>query len=385
MFNSQESETQQQLNAKFYDLQQQFIEQNSLPTRKKDYLNNDFFQEIVTKYQLDKCEENGWLFGKALDILIRNNISSKSFIQYNEETKQDFYSNAMYRCNNYTINSFKPEMNAFIYFTSTIKNAFKEEINKSNEQKSLARQSYVQNGLDAIMYNVSVKESEALHQEYIVDQKIEAILEDVPMFIKELHLRYSKEYKIQSMSIVEDANVHRFQKKYHKFETFIPVITTKTKEISEKSGKSKVVYKHQGVVVQYIDVRRVNENLGQFKTYLQKRNLIARRNGHQVFFLFSDIWNDETIKDSFIFAKLDLLIRGIKENFNYNTGKDLNLDFIPYSLIEEQGVTEPVWWLLDPEPDNRHIVLDQSVEEYLKYKDINPNFTRVYDSGYLKV
>ena len=385
MFHSQDSEIQQEQNSRFYSLQQKFIEENNLPSRKNDYLNNEFFQYIVSQYQINKSEENGWLFGKALDILIRKNISSKSFIQYNEETKQDFYSNAMYRCNNYTINSFNPSQNAFIYFTSTIKNAFKEELNKANEQKSLARQSYIQNGLDAIMYNVEVKHSESLHQEYVIDQRLEAKLDDIPMFIKEVHLRYGKDFKIVPVSLVEDENVHRFQKKYHKYNTFIQVNTTKHMKTSEKTGKAKSVNQYQGVVVEYIDISKVNENLGQFKTYLQKRNLIARKNGHQCFFLFSDVWNDKDIDDELIFARLDNLLSGVKENFNYNTGVDLNLDYIPYSMIERFGVTEPAWWLLDEELKDRHIVLDQDVSEYLRLKEINKNYTRVFDSGQVKV
>lgn len=384
MFTQQDNEYQKHENEKFYKLQNEFVKENNLQIKRNDYLCNEFFQHIVITYQKDKTT-NSWLFGKALDILIRNNISSKSFIQYNEETKQDFYSNAMYRCNNFTIKSFNPNMNAFIYFTSTIKNAFKEELNKANEQKNLAKQLYHKKGLDSIMYNVDVKSQESLHQEYIPNKQHEARLESIPYFIQEVYTRYSKDYKISSISLPEDETAHRFQMKYHKFETFIQVENHKNIVTSEKTGKQKTVNSPIGVVIEYIDLQKMNENTGMYKHYLQKRALVARKNGHQCFLLFSDIWNDENIEDKLIFARLDYVIRSIKDKIDYNSGKDLMLDYIPYKLIENFGVTEPAWWLLDEDLKDRHIVLDQAVEEYIKYKDINPKYTRVFDAGFLKI
>lgn len=378
MFTKQDSEVQKKENHDFYEIQNNYIKENNLLSRRNEYLNSDFFQYLTIQYQQhlknneNITKENKWAFGKAIDILIRKNITHKSFLNYNDETKQDFYSNAIYRCLNYSINSFKEDKSAFNYFTTTIRNAFKEEINAQNNQRKIAKEQYETNGLDSIMYNVDVKATEILSQEYIslYNQKTENI--DIPYFKQKV----IEKYNVKPISILEDDSVNRFQRKYQKYDLFIPVHSEK------KEVKNKIITIQTGLIIEYIDIKQVNENNGQYKTELQKRVLVARQNGHQVFCLFSDAWNDKDIPDDIIFSKIDILLSCIKENIDYNTGNNLCHDYIPQRILETLGYTEPSWWLVQDD-FNRHIALNQDVQEYIRFKD-EMECTRIWDAGYLK-
>jgi hypothetical protein len=381
MFTQQDSEVQKIENQKFYDLQNKFIQDNNLLSRRNEYLNSDFFQYLVVQYQKHIKEKEPiskeiyWAFGKSLDILTRKNITHKSFLNYNDETKQDFYSNAIYRCLNYSILSFKEDKSAFNYFTTTIRNAFKEELNQQNAQKKIAKEQYETNGLDSIMYNVDTQSTESLKQEYIHQYSTPMEVASVPFFKQKVLEKYNN---IKPISILEDDTVNRFQRTYHKFDLFIPV---SFEEIDIKGKKVKI---EKGLIIEYIDLKEVNENNGQYKTELQKRILVARQNGHQCFFLYSDVWHDPDIADELIFQKIDTLLSNIKEELNYNIGYNLMLAYIPLELLNKLGYTEPNWWLLDEKLDNRHIVQDQGVQEYLHYKNISSSYTRVWDAGLLK-
>lgn len=379
MFTKQDNDIQKQENQKFYEKQNQFIQENNLISKRNEYLNNEFFQYLVIQYCSNNYTiEEQWLFGKALDILIRKNITHRSFLNYNEETKQDFYSNAMYRCLNYACKTFKPEFSAFNYFTTTIRNAFKEEINTNNAQKKIAKKQYEQKGIESIMYNVDIKSAQSLTQEYIeVDNKLLSEASNIPYFKQLVIEKYGKEYEIKEISLVEDETASRFKRKYHKFDLFISV----KKEKKEIAGKK--INIETGLVIDYIDLKEVNETNGQYKTELQKRVLTARENGHQCFFLYSDVWNDKDIPDEVIFKKIDALLSSIKENIDYNNGNNLMINYIPYNLIKHLGYTEPCWWLLDEKLDNRHLVQDQGVQEYIKFKEESHSYTRVWDAGYL--
>ena len=383
MFTKQGSPVQQKEIKRFYTLQKEYIQEKNLTTRRNEYLNKDYFQHLVVQYQKHKkenvsiSENDFWAFGKALDILIRKNITHKSFIRYNEETKQDFYSNAMYRCLNFAVYSFKESKSAFNYFTSTVRNAFKEELNKQTAQRKIAKQQYETQGVDSIMYNVDNKSLEEIQQEYIKMDNIQNTTISLAYFKQLVIEKYSPEYKIRTISILEDDTVNRFQRKYFNYDLFIPV-TTETIVVKDKPFTI-----DKGLIVDYIDLNYVNENLGQYKTELQKKILAARQNGHQCFFIFSDVWNDKTIDDKLIFEKIDKILKCIKNNDTYNTGRDLMLDYIPYNLIKTLGVTEPRWWLLDEKLDSRHLVKSQDVQEYINYKNISHKYTRVWDAGIL--
>lgn len=370
MFTQQDSEVIQKENEDFYTHQNIHIERNQLTARRNEYLNSDFFQTLTVKYynyihnEEEITKEEKWLFGKSLDILIRKNITHKSFINYNDETKQDFYSNAMYRCLNYSIKSFKPDKSAFNYFTSTIRNAFKEELNKQNAQRKIAKEQYEQKGIHSIMYNIDTKASETLNQAYIEHSINTTKEQSIPYFISKVLEKYSN-YTCKPISLVEDDNAPRFKRKYFHYPLLI------------QEGDS-------GVIIEYVNLQEVNENNGQYKTELQKKIITARQNGYQVFYLFSDIWMDKEIDDEIIFKKIDTLLSNIKAGTNYNLGYNLMIDYIPYNLIESLGITAPNWWLLDEKLDDRHLVNSQDVEEYLHYKNISSKYTRVWDAGNLK-
>jgi hypothetical protein len=40
---------------------------------------------------------------------------------------------------------------------------------------------------------------------------------------------------------------------------------------------------------------------------------------------------------------------------------------------------------LDTKKDKRHLVLDQSINEYMRLKEINPKCTRIWNSGILNL
>lgn len=208
----------------FHEHEQVFLESRNIKKNSRQYLQPDFFQHIVNEYKLlkdsnRKSKDIEWLFGKACDILIRHLLTSTQNIQENDEHKENCYCYAMYRINNYAIRTYDfNKAKAFVYFTSTISNAFKEEFNKSQEQKNIAKNKLKNEGLAGFVTNVDIKDTNSMELEYVRDYNIQESVTVAP-FYKDLNKRYS----IQNLAILEDENVPRFKRTYQHYNTFIPV------------------------------------------------------------------------------------------------------------------------------------------------------------------
>ena len=475
LFNSQESEFLKAESDKFYKAQDEYIVANDIKYNKnQNYICKEFYQYIVETY-IDnqhagiKDLANEWMFGKALDIHIRNCMTDRRFIQENSEMKGNFYSNAMYRLQNFTIRTYdRTQQSVFVYFTSTIHNSFKEELNSNDKQKLIRKNIKLTHGLDCMIDNAelpgSVISNNTISTELENDYELEFDTidsRDVPLVIQDL----SKKYNFMSVSILEDANVPRFKRTYQDYDFCIPVIVPTLGAIEldkdivsyEFKGKSYKVNTSvkldntksdledifsdnthntkicgtlklmsngeftytpildideltivcilennervpyiikvtpiKGIVVEYIDLSTMNEREGVSKMQLQKRNLVARRNGYQVLEIYSDDYYNESYDDSIYFETIDLMIKLISEDAKSMTDTTLENRYIHQKWLDECEISEPEWSLIINDKANtfyefRLVPDSQDISTYIEYKNENSDYTRVYNSGYLTI
>lgn len=369
LFENQDSDDLKLESKMFYDAQRRYIELNDIKySKSKHYICQPFLQTICEVYQHiflnkeEKTKENlkiEWLFGKAMDIMIRHNITDKKFINYNNETKGCFYNNAMYRIMKYTINTYKADKSsAFIYFTSTIRNSFKEEINHHKKYQDTAKMLNVHKGLEAGMNNISVEHIIDLEKDYDIEYDVN-IKDEVPMFITDIIEKYNS---LETKTIVLNPNEPRFKRKKLNIPYFLP--------IGDK-----------GIAFKYINIFDTNEDNGQSRSDLQDEILTIRKHGYQVFYLFSDIYLDEDLDDNVIYNKINNMITSIKNNDLFSSGKDLMIDYIPLDIIENSKINKADWFILDSKKEKREVPI-KIEEEYYKYlKHNDKKVSRVYNAG----
>lgn len=320
-------------------------------------------------YNKEEHNELNWLFGKAMDIIIRHCITDRRYIQYNDNMKGCFYSNAMYRIREYTVGSYdRSKQTAFVYFTSTINNAFKEEINEYQSLITSSRNTAIDKGINGYIENIDTKYINDMEQDFEVLHSNGDYIDDIPIFIKEIQKRFGQ---TKHLSIELNPDGPRFARKKKVYEYFLPVTTKDEKEI--------------GVVIKYIDLYYCNENNGQTKSALQNEILIARKEGHQTFYIYSDVFLDENIKDEILYNRLNQMISDIQNDSQYMNHNDLLFSYIPKMFIYSFEVQEPNWYWLEKDLNKRQLPMSQDVNEYIKLKDIDPNGTRVWDAGIIKV
>lgn len=361
IFASQDNEDLKLEAKRFYDYQKAFIKKHNLKSNSKFYIDKTFLQKIVTVYQkmLKNNKKNKtveFLFGKAMDIMIRENITDRKFIRYNDETKGDFYSYALFRCFEYAIGTFDPSYSAFNYFTTTIRNSFLKEINDINAQKNIATQLHTQNGIESVVYNIDANSINDLEQDYNIQYNL-SLLKETPMFIEDVIRKFGI---LQQLEISLNPNEPKFKRKKIKFDYFLPI------------GES-------GIIFKYIDIFECNENNGQSKFNLQNEILKAREFGYQTFYLFSDIWLDENLDENIIWFKIENMINNIKINNQIEDGINLMISYIPKEKLS--SVSEPNWWYVCPKRNSRGLPTSQTTEHYMKLKEIEPACTRVWDAG----
>lgn len=426
--------------------EQKYLKQHNLKSRKKDYINDNFFQYLIEEYQkykfaLDydlhkknqlikdsdyneetktlkakikkyikrlealksqnelyllknKAFDNEYdyikkLTGIAIDILIRENMTSAKYIRSNDEQKADFYCNGLYRCFNYAMYSYDANGNtkAFVYFTSAIENGFKEEINQKNSITEVSKALVKQNGLDTILKNVDVNVVSEFEKEYETYQFNEdEQTQDETIDIIDI---LSKKYNLISLRLLEELNVPRFKRKYQNYDYCIPVVydTTSQKNVKINSEKDIIdnpeLTKGRCIIIEYIDVYKVNEENGQRPSELQKRNLVARKNGHQFLTIYSDVVDEYGVE--LILERIEDIINKIN-NDEETDGYVLDSSYIKTSDFNSlvDFVQPPSWYLLENNYKKRLLPLSQDIQEYIKLKEINPDCTRVYDSGVIK-
>lgn len=368
LFASQDSEDLKLESKKFYTYQKEYIKKHNCKHQASHYINHKFLQRIVTVYQkmLLKNKKNKtieWLFGKALDIMIRENITDHRFIRYGDEMKGCFYSYAMFRCYEYTIRTFDPEYSAFNYFTTTIRNAFKKEINDENAQKMIASEYQKNTGLSTHIYNFDETLSNDLEKDYDIPYNVAVVRNDIPMFITDVVTRYKKEGTFKQLEISLNPNEPRFKRKKIKYDYFLEI-------------------EDSGIIFKYINIFECNENKGQNKYSLQKEIMTAREHGFQTFYLFSDTYLSEDVPDDTIYNKIDIMIQKIKYRDDFSTGNNIMFDYIHKNDIDLYKIDEPNWWWVGPKLEKREISFQQ-IENYTKLKEVEHEGTRVWDAGSL--
>lgn len=367
MFHLQDSEYQLTILNYFYKKQKEYLTDNNLQIRKKDYLSTHYFQYLTEQYKTNKTKKISELFGIACDILTRHCLTHRKFLQYNLETKTDFYSYAIYRIFEYGLNCYDPQKGkAFVFMTSVINNAFVYLINEQNKSKKLQNKIINDKNDNCNVYSdVDVElrsESVEIDLYNIYDEK-ENI--DKPIFFQELKKRY-KNYSIKKTKLLlEDGP--KFKRKYLEYDNFMEI----------KDGK--------GIFIEYIDINKHNVEYIPKSYYLNKMKL-AREHKHQVFFVFSDIYLSTDIDDNFIWSKLDSIIEGIEFDYDsisnyYEINGDKVCDpMISYIPIGDYQYTEQHWYWLD-DYKIRKIPMSQSDQEYKSLKEKNPKGSRIFDCG----
>ncbi len=413
LFQMQDNEQQNNEANKFHRLENIYMKRYAKTKHNpKHYIQHKFLQAITDSYielvqtkkdksyiktKKDKLIE--FLFGKAYDILIRHMLTSKQYINENSETKSDYYNYAMYRINNYTINTYdKEKQTAFVYFTQTIKNAFAFEFKERLKDQVLKRNKMKKEGLEGFITNIDEKCINEMEQDYDVNN-YNTKKESINNFITDLNTRY----KTKSIRVIEDDNAPRFNRKYTTYDYLIEVKT----DLDETKG----------LIVEYIDLSLMNENLGLYKNYFQKRCKLARETGYQYLAFYSDIYLDSNIDDTqAIWNRIDRVIESIKINeVTMNKNKyDPMLEYIDTELFSMLEFSTPNWftvsyfykdYIVDENDEKQYIedvnevkdkqvfkekmylkrglALQQQPEYWLELKTENKDLTRVFDCGML--
>ena len=372
MFTMQDHPDIIERNKRFYKTQKEYCLNNNIKLRKRDYLSQEYYQ-YLTEEMLNKTDDKFIKdeFSVACDILIRHNITSKQYINYNEETKNEFYSYAQFRIFNYGLKTYNPEKaKAFVYMTSCIQNGFKQIIKDDIKQKKSAIRKINSEDINSYISNIDSKNINEFESEYFNNAQ-ESIRLNIPLFIQDLYKKYKN---IKPIRISDNPDSPRFQRTFTIFDYFLPV-------------------EDSGICIEYIDIFEKNEDAGISKNYYLNKMIKARENGYQTFFLFSDIYNDKDIDDSIIFSRLDRMIEGIR--FNYNFVQDMYTDYSGRSIVDPMMSyipkdifflnfkdIEPEWFWLDTKRTNRGIS-EQSINSYQKLKEVESEGTRVYNCGKL--
>lgn len=381
IFASQQNEDLQYESKVFYDAQDKYIKKHNIKYNKsKHYISKEYLHRIVTVMQKlfkqKKANKNvEWLFSKSMDIMIRQNITDKSFIRYNQEVKGCFYSNAMYRVYNFGLNSFNSKYSAFNYFTTTIRTSFVEEINDFNKQLLTAKKMQIQTGLSSSISNIEKNNLTELEKDYGIDYDT-IKKENIPMFINDIIQKFGK---LTTKEIVLNPNEPRFKRKKAVYDYYLKVISEKRDE------NDLIIQDEKGIMIKYIDIYKFNENTGQTKTVLQNEIKIARENGHQTFYIFSDVYLDENISEEMLFGKLEKMIEYIKTGEENADGTQLMFNYIPTNYMKVYTITEPNWFYLNPKREKRELTLKQDIEYYMELKEKEPDCTRTFDAGTLNL
>lgn len=380
----------------FYRLENEWIKDNNINRVRKSYLQNKYFQFLTENYQdninitytynhkyfCEKTNKNietimkidtKWLFSKAIDILIRHLLTQGHIIQENSETKADYYSASIERVFRLGVKSYDREKGtAFNHFTTVINNEIKQQFKNAIIRKNIAKNKLKKDGIDGHVGNLDFRYKNDLEAEYEIEHNTKLQGEYLSMFIKEL----KKNYNPKKLRIIEDENAPKFKIKYKEFDYFI--------ECTE-DGK--------GVVVEYVDLLKFNEDRGTSKNYFNNRMKFLRDRGYQYFLAYSDVYNDKDIDDNVYWNKLDKMIEFTKTN-SKSMEQPINmshriynpsLQYIPKETFKIMRMEEPIWSLVDEKRLTRIASLEQNIEAYQQLRQTNSKYTRIYDVGMCKI
>ena len=139
----------------------------------------------------------------------------------------------------------------------------------------------------------------------------------------------------------------------------------------------------KGVLVEFFDLRNINEDSGIRPSELTNRAQTARKLGWQYFAIMSD-------QLEFQEQMIEKLIEVYSDTNNQiptTQGRHLQMDYITYNdilkAIEDEDINIS-WYGLLEDREERLLMSSQDVNEYIRFKDENKYATRVYDFGILK-
>lgn len=380
----------------FDELYKNWLESSEDNKETGGYLNGNFFQWLGLQYR-DK-DKYKVPFYYAIDLLIRKNITSFKFIQYDDEYKTEFYSNAIYKVNKYLFESYNESKgNLFIYCTSTITSAFwdvirdkkkQDEIKKklSNEMRGeydMLEIDKEQNSIFEEVYNrldndIRLVEIETTNEDGEIEVKYKELRTIIEENTKELLRPFTlnKEYVLKhNLKLLEDKSVPKFKRKYLTFQNIIEF----------KDSKERT--ENKGVIIEYVDTRLYNEDMGTKSSYFFKQSWVSRINGYQYFLVFNDMWTKE-LKE-IVKEKLNNLILQTKWNdgeySNEENTKQLQFDYILMKDLKEENIIPHFYWGLHDLRDKREVIMYNTIEAFEEYKQSVENATRVYGCGRIKL
>ncbi len=381
----------------FDELYKMWLELDKENKETGGYLNGNFFQWLGIQYRdKDKYKTS---FYYAIDLLIRKNITSHKFIQYDDEYKTEFYSNAIYKVNKYLFESYNESKgNLFTYCTSTITSAFWDVIRDKKKQdeikKKLSKElrgeydmleiDKEQNSIfEEVYYNeldddIRLVEIEIVNEAGEVEVKYKELKTIIKENIEELLKPFTlnKEYVLKhNLKLLEDKNAPKFKRQYLTFQNIIEFKDSKERK------------ENKGVIVEYADTRLYNEDMGTKSSYFFKQSWVSRINGYQYFLVFNDMWTKE-LKE-IVKEKLNNIVVQTewddKEYGDKENTKQLQFDYILMKDLKEENIIPHFYWGLHGLRDKREVVMYNTIEAFEEYKQSVENATRVYGCGRIKL
>jgi len=423
MFHNQ-SESSDQIPKKYLEVYQAWCEQVGKKEKAGHYLDGEFFQWCVMKYKNSDGVELKDELCELLDLLVRKNITHKNFIRYEDEDKHEMYSNAMSKIFQYTIKGYdESKGTAFVFFTSAIRNAFKEVLKNYYTSKNLASHLLRTRNIDLFVHNYetedicdfddSVRDALKFMND---DEKDEARFE-----MNEFYTEIAADWQFEKIRLIEDDNAPKFKRQYYTYNCFIPVhdfcdekfglnlYTNVNKqsfiefakrmnvlldedrdvEVLKKHFIAALIKRAKGIVVDYFDLNLINESNGIPPSYIQNRAMMVRKLGHQYVGVFSDEWNFKTedgkergkqVVKNRIQHSFDLML----SNYPFSNGRFVRYSYITLPELTEDNMHPKVWYALSDNRDIRNISPDQTPMAYLNWLNSEKNPSRVYDACMLK-
>ena len=421
MFIHEDSDAYQK-QLKYPETYKDWCEQNDVKVKSNYYLDGNFFQYVVTTYK--STGELKQELCELVDLLIRKNLTHKKFIRYDNGEKDEMYSNALAKVFQYTIAGYdETKATAFVFFTTAIRNAFKEVLKDYYKQKNLARQLLKSRDLNRFIQNYDTQDicdfDESINDalEFMADEEEEETIFEMTEFFKQIKDRWD----FKQIKMLEDENAPKFKRQYTTFNCFIPVhnFTEEScgleyysninkqdlvkyakklkipldgnKDIKDikKAYLKTLIDRSKGIVVEYFDLKLFNESNGIPPSYIQNRSMMVRKLGHQYVGVFSDEWEHQDDDGNNVGQKV--IMKRIQDCFDsvlcespISNGRYVRFSYIPLSELNENNMHPKVWFGLKDKREKRHIVPDQTPMSYLNWLNSEKNATRVYDACIMK-
>jgi len=422
MFNNQSVENNAK-EKKFQVLFKKWAQDEGKELKSTHYMSGDFFQHVVMQYKESGKHVNELC--EMIDLLVRKNLTHRDWIRYDAGDKHEMYSNALAKIFQYTISGYDPAKGtAFVFFTTAIRNAFKEVAKDLYDEKNIAKKILKSRDIGMFIENFAIQD--ICDFDEVIKDGLEFMSDDeadeVKFEMNEFYTTIAQNWKFDKIKLIEDENAPKFKRQYHTFNCFIPVhdyteekfgldlYANVNKKDFVKFAKSmnvildvnkdikelKRLFLHtlskraKGIVVEFFDLKVVNEACGTPPSYIQNRAMLVRKLGHQYVGVFSDEWEFKDENGNEIGKKV--ILRRIQDSYNnmltespISNGRYIRYSYIAKEDLNDNNMHPKVWYALDEKREVRHINPDQTAQSYLNWLNAEKNQTRVYDASILKV